>query len=462
MRKIVCLAEYTIYIVLLNIVVFFLRPMDFTVTNFSWQSLNSIGWLNSLSNLLIYLITIFIISLFFKSERLFITYGDFFKRFALFGLLPCIGVRLTTDFIVWFISCLPPVLLSYAYSAKLIIEAASLFITFKIIKKAVGGERIKRNRGENIICIVGVLLMIITAAYYFVLLTKSIQISEYISRKFLNPDMQIIYNYDFYLQLTALAFSIILWVTLFAYFGFFGSYVKRNAENYKLTTFFARILSIGILLPTAYAIKATVLPQNTLVYFSNQSSPTVMLDGMVDSDSAIPHANDSTGFDAAYNISAVYRGAPFGSDKSTNGYVSATVYYQYQKRTILKFNRPYSTEHGYIYEINANGVDVARRFEFDAVAYQSGNDIFAIKMSDINGYDKEDKPLINVMESLVSDGYFEAFEYSYKYLLKYDKDFILPYIDEYSADVLSYELAEKNDYITPDYIKDFSKQIVIG
>ena len=86
MRKIVCLVEYTIYIVILNIAVFFLRPMSFTVFNFNLSSLSGIGWLNNLSNLLICLITVFIISLFFKSEKFFLTFGEYLKRFALFGL----------------------------------------------------------------------------------------------------------------------------------------------------------------------------------------------------------------------------------------------------------------------------------------------------------------------------------------------------------------------------------------
>ena len=42
-----------------------------------------------------------------------------------------------------------------------------------------------------------------------------------------------------------------------------------------------------------------------------------------------------------------------------------------------------------------------------------------IELKNINSYKKEDSCLIKICEQLVREGYFEAFEYTYQYLLNY-------------------------------------------
>ena len=71
------------------------------------------------------------------------------------------------------------------------------------------------------------------------------------------------------------------------------------------------------------------------------------------------------------------------------------------------------------------------RYGFEAVAYiRDSGECKAFLTERINGYSQKDDDLIAYAEYLIDRGYFEAFEYSYKYLLKYDKEFIAPYISD--------------------------------
>lgn len=73
----------------------------------------------------------------------------------------------------------------------------------------------------------------------------------------------------------------------------------------------------------------------------------------------------------------------------------------------------------------------------------------------INGYSQKDDDLIAYAEYLIDQGYFEAFEYSYKYLLKYDKEFIAPYISDKRETADYFANNTVNGYLNKEYVKSF-------
>lgn len=103
----------------------------------------------------------------------------------------------------------------------------------------------------------------------------------------------------------------------------------------------------------------------------------------------------------------------------------------------------------------------ACRYDFNAVAYISEEKPHALLFRQINKHTQQDENLIAIMEYLVEDGYFEAFEYSYQYLLRYDPAFILPYIEKYAKGELTAAEQEKNSYLNQDYMLNFAKKIHI-
>lgn len=71
-------------------------------------------------------------------------------------------------------------------------------------------------------------------------------------------------------------------------------------------------------------------------------------------------------------------------------------------------------------------------FAYDAVSFVENGTPKTIMFSDINEVTQESAMLTATCKSMISEGNIAVFECSYKYLLKYDKEFIQPYIDRYS------------------------------
>lgn len=445
-KKILSAAEYVIIILCLNVLTFFLRPMTFTVFDIGLIYGGTDGLLDFISYLLIFMITVFIIGVFFKGENPLNTFAEFLGKFALRGLLPSLAVRLATDLIHFVLKTLPPLLLSISYSFTLIVEAASLYLTFWIIKRAVAPTKTKLHKSERIICICGGAVLLSLVGLYYYTVYKMLYVGEYISRKYADVGFSLTaaQNYEFKLQIINLVFSIVMWTTLLVYFGLFYSHIGRADEKYRVTTFFARVLSLFIIIPFAVGAKWVALPRGMMNCSVEQ---------------CFEPATDNWLIGMNYTQPMFTRNVSHSSDGGEFMYKSMNVYLYYGGQKILKFKRKDSSEIGRLYQITVPNVEQAFSFEFDAVAYVNNGVAFAIKTWDINNYAKEDSALISVLETLVSDGYFEAFEYSYKYLLKYDRDFIAPYISAYSAADLSDELSDKNDYIRPKYIRDFASGI---
>lgn len=93
-----------------------------------------------------------------------------------------------------------------------------------------------------------------------------------------------------------------------------------------------------------------------------------------------------------------------------------------------------------------------------AIAYLKDSKPYAIKVCDVS--DEEfDSVLLAACEKLIEESRMSSFEYIAEYILKYDPDFIMPYIERYSAGEFTAEELEKNPEIQTEYITKCAKQL---
>lgn len=94
------------------------------------------------------------------------------------------------------------------------------------------------------------------------------------------------------------------------------------------------------------------------------------------------------------------------------------------------------------------------------VIYENENGrLKAIKVKDLIKQ-KEDKRLTKLLECAINEGYFDYVEFGYKYMLKYDKDFILPIIKNYANNNLTANQKIINKNIKTIYMNTFCENIL--
>lgn len=94
------------------------------------------------------------------------------------------------------------------------------------------------------------------------------------------------------------------------------------------------------------------------------------------------------------------------------------------------------------------------------IAWDYGyEDIRTYEIKKINRQD-EDYHLTKILETIVSDGYLVFFDDIGKYMIKYDGDFIKPYIIRYaSGDFTQKELKQIKD-VKPEYVQEISSKLL--
>ncbi|HHX57941.1 MAG TPA: hypothetical protein GX710_07995, partial [Clostridiales bacterium] len=65
--------------------------------------------------------------------------------------------------------------------------------------------------------------------------------------------------------------------------------------------------------------------------------------------------------------------------------------------------------------------------------------------------------LTEALEKLIALNYFDFLEYSYEYMIKYDGDYIKPFLEEYSLGIYDENI---NQNIKKEYIIKFSQDVL--
>lgn len=229
MKRIISAAEYTVYIILLNIMMFVAGPINREVLIHDFSGGIPVIIIKVLSNLILFVITVFVIACFFKSQSPSTKYIDFFEVFFKKILPLCITVRLAADLLEWAFKLLPGV---FTEVLTLLTEAAALFWMFYFAKSFIIPQRKAtfKNRGVWFGCLTLAAVIVCYAAYYL----HGQAVKEHFLLKYRNT---FLFSYErsfgFELQLIVLLFAAALWITLFISFGLFAydSGGKRAAKR---------------------------------------------------------------------------------------------------------------------------------------------------------------------------------------------------------------------------------------
>lgn len=437
MKRILPKLEYIIYIIWINIITFVLRPMNWTVFCFDSEEKIVNLLIKTISNLFLFLITLFVIAWFFKSQSKVVTYRElfrlFFKRILIFG----IAIRFSADSIELFLKTNSNVVTETLVT---LIETIVLFLIFYFIKKQITPEKIIKTKKYIVFLeLLSISMIIMLHTFYFIYAQN---VKNNILQKFSDTSsFSYAQSFEFELQCINLLFSIVLWVVLFVHFGLFDFHSK---EYYRMSVMVAKMLLLFVVTPIFIAVKIVVFPTGTMRYISGNSLDT------------ITYTNEKN-ICYNYNTFELTR-ADINIQKSV--YKNTTVSFKYLNNDILKFTRKSNMNLGEFHKDDFWFGITFYRYDFDAMAYINEQGKFnALVMQDINSYSKKDDNIIVYMEYLIKQGYFEAFEYSYKYLSKYDSEFIRPYIDDTIKTTEYFCDNSNNDYINDMYIINFLKYI---
>ena len=434
MKRIVSAAEYTVYIILFNIMIFIAGPINREVLIHDFSGGIPVIIIKVLSNLILFVITVFVIACFFKSQSPFTKYGDFFGVFFKKILPLCIAVRLAADMLEWAFKLLPG---AFTEVLMLLTEAAALFWMFYFAKSFIIPQRKAafKNRGVWLGCLALAAVIVWYTAYYL----HGQAVKERFLLKYRNT---FLFSYErsfgFELQLIGLLFGTVLWITLFISFGLFG-YAISGQKSRKATVTVARALCLIIAVGLFVMVKTFYFPEGMLTSDSSSSITTSYID------------EKTVACD--YTKLEFYR-TDLGKKKCV--YEKISVNLKHFNNSILKFKSKHNTGiEDFCTDDFSDGIKYYR-YGFEAVAYiRDSGECKAFLTERINGYSQKDDDLIAYAEYLIEQGYFEAFEYFYKYLLKYDKEFVAPYISGKRETADYFANNTVNGYLNKEYMKSF-------
>ena len=221
---------------------------------------------------------------------------------------------------------------------------------------------------------------------------------------------------------------------------------KDGADKPKLTksAYFARVLVFPIILFFLTGLKYLTMPIGSVARVNKNEF-------------TLTQGESEFTFHADYTRWRIERLDSYYHSKRVSDVAYMRI--MYGNTCLLKYSKPTFKDIYWEMEDISVADITASRYGFEVLAYMSGDKPNAILMKKINAYSKKDETLIRVLETLIEQSYFEAFEYSYQYLLRYDRDFIMPYIQKYANGDLTGEEQELNGYLHPRYMTEFAQGI---
>ena len=442
-KKIFILAERLLWIFYLLLVTFLFRFMSFSLMDESLFPFTTDSILLLVSNVLIFLGTVFVVSCFVKGKLPFLLVEDFLKIFFLKIFPTALAIRVAADLIMLAIRKMVWTSVWIRFS----MEAVVLFAVFQTISRFLSYSSPVKTRTRWVLLAVGVVWTWLCTGYY--------AYRQYLAQ---NTDACVVNKYknwsEFYdlavhkleWEQIGLAFSLGLYLILFLCFGLLSISTDDQASEYKPRMFIARQLLFFFMLGMVYLVKGAVLPHGllTLPYGNERQHSSYS-------------AEAKEGIYDDYMVRRIDRINGYGSTEKV--YQNTRVWIKQGNDLLLTFDRVLNRKQGRLYGFSVAGVDSAFRYEFDAVGYVKDKEPFVIRTEDIASYATKDEPLIAVCEELIREGYFEAFEYSYSYLLKYDAEFAECFVSDQEKNHWPMMNSAKNVYLNKDYMTSVIAQL---
>lgn len=356
------------------------------------------------------------------------------------SLLPLLLIRVLFDVAAWFLDDIFG-FFDFDLPVYFVLDTVFLIIVFAFINRRIKKSenfdtKAKRTKSGKIqACIAVIVLCAVSAIFIIANIHSSSLINDY-AEKYNDISLVALLSETVKGKISFLnVFMIcILWVLLWHIFGL----SKQFAGDIDYPTAKYIIRAIG---KSACVVAAAVVIGILNLFFS----PINMIDYF--KHTVIPEK--------------IVSGAENFSVQQSNIIVSRHVVslfengiYQDTKVKIIHGEDAVLTFHTDIYD-DSYAVDVdfeACRYGGQAIAWEQDGSAKAMLTKDI-AKSEENKYITDILEQLIGEGQTEFFEYGYEYLLKYDKNFIMPYLSRYSAGEFSQAEVNNNSYVDSLYIQ---------
>lgn len=235
-----------------------------------------------------------------------------------------------------------------------------------------------------------------------------------------------------------------------------AKYMKKRAVSIQIL----RAVLIFLAVYGLYVLKLVVYPYNSLFLLDMKNSSHNSY-----SDSKATYSYSSTDF--------YFRRMVDGTEENDTIYKTThtSVYYKnfwlisfdscsldYESSPSWLYKSLKYVDKNYTYSHNESDDFWLEYFSSDMLLYFDDKKPLAVMVKDV--YKKSENEMLTFsLETLIKKGCWDYFEYGYEYLLKYDADFIIPYIQRYAkGNFTEYEL-QQNTHMNVQYMTDFAIDI---
>ena len=321
---------------------------------------------------------------------------------------------------------------------------------------------IKLDKFTIFFSIINFILLFVLCVIFYNMHLKNLYIKEkYISTS--NLVINHFRNISFQIELLQLITFSIFSVLYILYFSFMVykhngyTHKKYKIEKNKLMV---RIFTSIIALAFLYYTKLLIYPIGSLSVFPDISG------------SYMQTADFLKSFDENKTDFTISRFNSYGLNK-TIVINKKFIDIKYHNTSVLSFysnftdednspenckNKLYAVDTEYTnYYYNSYSADIMR-YSTEAIVFLDKDIPYGVKNKNIDKH-SENEILTATIKKLISDGYWDYFEYGYEYMLKYDPEFIKPYIKRYSNGIFTDTELKINNYINKSFIIDFSKRV---
>lgn len=215
---------------------------------------------------------------------------------------------------------------------------------------------------------------------------------------------------------------------------------KRSDDKIRKFTFTVRFILIIAAMFVVYWVKSIVFPHSLLgaadgfIHTSSKEKKSISIN---DDFISLYRVHGYNGLNLCYEVDVfyIYKGT----------------------KVIKKIVLPFNYASGSVETYKVDGIQVKIYPDY-WLMFRDGGDFFLLELDEIKDQPENDV-LIKTCEMKIEEGNFDYFEHGYEYLLKYDSDFIKPYIERYSNGDFTEEELELNKGINPEFIQELAKGI---
>ncbi len=221
--------------------------------------------------------------------------------------------------------------------------------------------------------------------------------------------------------------------------------LHRYEKRKNVAVFGTRLFAVYIACVLLVSLRTAILPQNNIMKGVITDSVSEKL--VADWESAISHS---------YFTETVYRKDARGEDKAE--FVSSEGSLFFKDEKLLEYNFEGEAQLDKVRDID--GVEV-RIYDDQALGFVVNFQPTAMKFSDLPEA-AENNILLGLCREMIAKGDIVTFEYTGRYLAKYDRDFVGPYLERYANGEFTDSEMQTNTKLRMNYISDTAREILMS